>query len=57
MAGSDTAPGAVNNTHIPNFSQTMLVGPLSAILSLEPDLAIPRMGIKAIWRNEVGDAT
>ena len=56
MAGSETPPGAVRKTHFSDTLDSVLLGPLAQQFAIRPDFPFAKDAIKAIWRNETGDA-
>jgi hypothetical protein len=56
MAGNETTPGAVQKTQYSNMLESVLSGPLTQQFVKQPDFPFAKDRIKAIWRNEIGDA-
>lgn len=57
MTGSETAPSAVKRAHLPDLVEHMLLGPLAQQFLVQQTTPFAKDSIKAIWRNEIGDAT
>ena len=57
MAGSEATPGAAESAHSSDTPDTVLLGPLSRRFVVGTDFPFRGVPIKAIWRNEIGDAS
>ncbi|MGB3245513.1 MAG: hypothetical protein WBB25_13345 [Sulfitobacter sp.] len=56
MAGIEKTPDAVHEIRETSDQHKILMGPVSSILGVASDFPLRKLGIRAIWRNEVGDA-